>query len=82
MNPYMCPLSRAVMRDPVILLNNGESYEREFLMRRLEADPAFGGEFNPPFWPNANLRSLIERLQQHDPLGLLTADMPPFGPIN
>lgn len=78
----MCPLSGRVMRDPVILLSTGVSYERVELEAHLAQNPAAAGGHNPAFWPNPALRALIETLSQHFPILLAVSAVPPQGPLD
>lgn len=80
MNPFKCPLSGQVMTDPVLLKNDGISYERTFLEAHLRENPAFGGGYEDPFIPNTNLRSLIVNLRVIAPHVLTDTDLPPLGP--
>lgn len=67
MNPFQCSLSGLIMIDPVLLKENGISYERSVLERQLRVNPAFGGNHEVPFVPNTTLRRVIERLWVQDP---------------
>ena len=75
---FLCPISREVMRDPV-LAGDGHSYEREAIERWLvghRTSPLTGRVMpSNALLPNHRLRALIQDLQSGE------AGPPPRGPV-
>ena len=66
-SPLMCPLTRALMQDPVVFAN-GVSYERGALLAFLVTNPAYVPAQGPAFVPNTVLRGLIREIFPPAPL--------------